>query len=387
MLVGLGAAPEAIETDPMMYDLLYERAWSSAEAHFAHGAAPTTRGCAETETLPDERAWVRAWATRRYASYGSMHLPAAALEAWQLLLKGPYGCTRAQQGPVGSLVAARPRVSIPRVSCCDESNLYYDPKLVVQAWQQLLSVGSTAPLAQHSAFLHDVCDVGVQALSNAFLAHHTALTAAATAQPPNRTEVAAQATWLLRIINATEELAARMPGRLLGEWIAAARESAEGDAAAADLFERNARTIVTLWGKQTSGLHEYSYRRAQMGLSRARQLGTHALPIASCAGCGVASSPPFTIRAGPRGCVRSTRLLTRAHSSTRRRLTRRSRRSRRIGPTQLMASRPSRQQTCSPPRRRCLASCLRRACWSVLRSACFVVVVGVRAPGKLSREE
>ena len=54
----------------------------------------------------------------------------------------------------------------------------------------------------------------------------------------------------------------------LGEAAAAAaRASAEGAAAAADgdaddeaLYERNARTLVTLWGPADSTLHEYSYR-------------------------------------------------------------------------------------------------------------------------------
>ena len=42
--------------------------------------------------------------------------------------------------------------------------------------------------------------------------------------------------------------------------IASAVAAADGDADDEALYERNARTLVTLWGPADSTLHEYSYR-------------------------------------------------------------------------------------------------------------------------------
>ena len=48
---------------------------------------------------------------------------------------------------------------------------------------------------------------------------------------------------------------------MLGEWIQSAKACAgKGDKNDALLYERNARTLVTLWGNKDSHLHEYSYR-------------------------------------------------------------------------------------------------------------------------------
>ena len=49
MLVGLGLTPEAIETNPVMYDMMMENTW---------------RG---TEGVTDVTSWVADYATRRYA--------------------------------------------------------------------------------------------------------------------------------------------------------------------------------------------------------------------------------------------------------------------------------------------------------------------------------
>ena len=259
-MVGTGAAPEAIETSPIMYDLLFESAWRGAQA------------------FDDVAGWVRGWAARRYATFG-VTTPAAALEAWVRLLDGPLGTTRVQEGPVASILAARPAPALPQVSCCDRSDLGYDPQVVLDAWRMLLSAGASGTLAAQPTFLHDVADIGIQALSNLALAAHKG--AAGAMREGNLTAFRAAAGRLLSIIDDAESLAATQEGRLLGQWIATARACAtdesgaearaaaalagEGNAASsalalADLYERNARNLISLWGGPTSRLHEYSYR-------------------------------------------------------------------------------------------------------------------------------
>ena len=244
-LLGIGASPEAIETDPIMYDL-YDGVWGRPG------------GGAAIRPVPDLQKWVTAWATRRYASYGTA-VPQPALDAWTTMLGGPYGpCYGEHQGPSGSLIAARPNFKIDHVSCCDWTKLWYDASVVVTAWRQLLAVDDAAPLASQSAFLNDVADVGVQALTNLALDAHAAAVNATLAE--NRTALAAAAKRFLTLVNDTEMLTSVQEGRLLGQWIASAVAAADGDADDEALYERNARTLVTLWGPADSTLHEYSYR-------------------------------------------------------------------------------------------------------------------------------
>jgi alpha-N-acetylglucosaminidase len=126
---------------------------------------------------------------------------------------------------------------------------------------------SASTLASKQQYLHDVADIGVQCLSNLALQVHKRSVAAVMAN--NATAFHETAVEFLAILDDAELLAATQEGRLLGQWIDHARTSAvtpsfarqsssEGDAA--DLYELNARTIVSLWGSADSNLHEYSYR-------------------------------------------------------------------------------------------------------------------------------
>lgn len=276
-MVGLGAAPEAIETSPVMYDLLWETAWISAP-------------------ISDPRAWTRQWAARRYATFG-VTTPPQALDAWASLIDGPYGIRRVQQGPVGSLIAARPQANVNMsVECCDgriAKDIGYDPQVVQRAWEALLASvddadasASAAALARKPTFLHDVADFGLQALSNLALAVHA--DAAAAMHTSNLTTFRDAAKTFLAIVDDAELLAATQQGRLLGQWIEAARACASTSLgsmiqgldqrmtlstsssssaspvralALADLYEHNARLLISLWGNRSdSELHEYSYR-------------------------------------------------------------------------------------------------------------------------------
>ena len=238
-LKGLGAAPEAIETDPIMYDILFASVWGP---------------------IKNKDEFVKKWAIRRYKSF-QVPLPNNALQAWALLKTGPYACQTDQQGPSGSLIASRPDINIPKVSCCAPTTVYYNSSILVEAWRQLLIAGKKSKaLAKKNTYLHDVADVGVQVLSNlAVTVHSNVNIAIKNKNQTGQFKITTQR--FLNIINDTEILTSTQKGRIIGEWILNARNCAEdGDEKNAELYELNARTLVTLWGDKTSHLHEYSYR-------------------------------------------------------------------------------------------------------------------------------
>ena len=323
-MLGIGAAPEAIETDPIMYDLLYSLAWVETTT-FSTTTFSTTTFSTTTSPLVD---FVRNWATRRYHTYGAV-VDARVVDAWiTMYQKGPYACTRPQQGPTASLIAARPQLfHISRVSCCDRTDPYYSSSTLSDVWKSMLEIGQgSKALQQQPTFLHDVADIGTQVLSNLIYSLHEE--ASAAYNKSNVTHFRQVGKIFLQVVSDVDSLAATQDQRLLGQWIASARSSAstranDVHAAAvvtefppkscsasrsfncgfpginrstcesqgccfqeeeeekaieetkptselmctfgqltndADVMEWNARQQVTLWANEKLGLHEYAYR-------------------------------------------------------------------------------------------------------------------------------
>ena len=117
---GLGLTPEAIETDPMVYELMLENVWRNDEEQPMDDAALLS--------------WVQRYARRRLGS----RAPRGVEHAYVLLARSVYAYKeqkRAKQGPSGSVLAARPALRIDAVSCCDNTELWYNTTDVVAAWR------------------------------------------------------------------------------------------------------------------------------------------------------------------------------------------------------------------------------------------------------------
>jgi alpha-N-acetylglucosaminidase len=285
-LRGLGLTPEAIETNPIVYDLMMENVW---------------RG---TDGVTDLDAWVDRYAERRYG------LKRADLQkgllANRLLQNSVYDyheSTTDKQGTSGSIFAARPASVVPKVSCCDVTTLYYNASDVVKAWRLLVGAVADAPqLAHREAFLYDLVVCGVQALSNLALQLHADVVASIGSNNLTAFDKASGA--FLSAANGADSLLMTKQQFLLGKWVASAKSWAESPPGAqgvcsaagqrtpcgeeaismhdcellmccfdveagkcfkADpsdylLYEQNAKTLVTLWGPFDTHLHDYSYR-------------------------------------------------------------------------------------------------------------------------------
>ena len=219
-MIGIGAAPEAIETDPIMYDLLFSLAWEE-KTEEKESVLPIAT------TATDLTEWVTSWATRRYHIYNTT-VDERLIDAWVTMYKeGPYGCTRPQQGPTGSLIVARPELfHIKHVSCCDRTDPYYPSVVLSNVWKTLLEVGKkeNSLIQNQPTFLHDVADIGTQVLSNLVYTLHEEIAVAYNAS--NSTLFRELSMKFLNVINDTDLLASTQDQRLLGQWIAQARATA-----------------------------------------------------------------------------------------------------------------------------------------------------------------
>lgn len=229
-LSGIGISPEAIETNPVLYDLFCEMAWRREQA--------------------DLTTWTAQYSARRYGQKLDK-----AEQAWALLstsVYDPKSQLRETYGGMRSVVCQRPHLDTSRGWRAKRAAQL--PQ-VLEAWRLLLSCAEQVGNA--GGFQRDLVDVGLQAMTFAAEALHTRLVAAYDAR--NLAALRRSSAQFLQIIAQMDSLAGTRPEFLLGNWIASARRHGANEAEQAQL-EWNARLLVTLWGAPDSILHDYSCR-------------------------------------------------------------------------------------------------------------------------------
>jgi len=227
-MVGIGLAPEGIEQNPALFELMLENVWK--------------------DTPTDADAWVTGYAKRRYGKADPQ-----MNEAWNILLNTVYsgGLT---EGGNESIIVARPTFDkkIDRVL----TGIPYDPLKLVKAWG--LFISASPQLKSSDGFEYDLVDVTRQVLAN----YASPLQQKMVAAYQQRDMVAFKKynTEFLQLMDDMDELLATRQDFLLGKWISEARANGI-TAKEKDLYEFNARDLVTLWGDKESGLREYSNRQ------------------------------------------------------------------------------------------------------------------------------
>ncbi|MDR0687109.1 MAG: alpha-N-acetylglucosaminidase, partial [Prevotellaceae bacterium] len=233
-MLGVGATMEGIETNPVLYEALYELPWRTAELSAAD--------------------WIAGYAKVRYGKQSD-----AAAQAWGLLLRSVYDCKTAQQGASESALCARPSLPVRSVSTWSTADIYWDVNDVHNAAALLLGESSRLSGANYE---YDVVDVVRQVLSDYGHGLLTRITAAHKAgEAALRDTLAGR---FLDIILQQDRLMNTMPDFMVGRWIKDARAlGSTGEEK--DLYEKNARLLITTWGGESQanagGLHDYSNRQ------------------------------------------------------------------------------------------------------------------------------
>lgn len=137
-LYGIGFAPEAIEENPILYELISERVW---------------------ETIPSTiEAWVDDYIHRRY---GQNHF--AAHTAWKLLLKSVYAGNNSF-GATDSIICARPDLTIDKVAVSGVES-YYPLEDIMQAYAYMIDAAKD--FNNNNGFTYDLVDIGRESLAMA----------------------------------------------------------------------------------------------------------------------------------------------------------------------------------------------------------------------------
>jgi len=227
-MVGIGLTPEGIEQNPALYQLMLENVWR--------------------DSVVDLRAWLDNYTLQRYGTADG-----AIRMAWHLLESSVYSGGLTEGGPE-SIIQARPTLdsAIDRVN----THLDYDPGILQGAWT--LFVNSAPKLKNSDGYCYDLVDVTRQVLANyASVVQQRFVRAWKERDSAGFRKSSRQ---FLELMDDMDRLLATRKDFLLGKWIREARACGVTPAES-DLYEKNARDLVTLWGDKESGLREYSCRQ------------------------------------------------------------------------------------------------------------------------------
>jgi alpha-N-acetylglucosaminidase len=215
-MVGTGLTMEAIEQNPVIYELMSEMGWRSEEVKVSE--------------------WLDHYVSYRYGADS----PSAKL-AWRLLHESAY------QHPeiVRSIYTVVPDRH-------DPTSLQYNPDLLVEAWGQMLASRKELPNPEkpNGPWEYDLVDITRQALDNLFYDVYGLLDGAydvyvAARQDPHN-QVKNLGAGLVQLLSELELILSTNENYLLGVWTERAKAWATNGET--ELYEFNARNQLTLWG-------------------------------------------------------------------------------------------------------------------------------------------
>lgn len=231
-LMGIGMFPEAINQNPVVYELASELTWYNQP--------------------PDLSQWLTQYAKARYGS-----LPPSAIKAWKILGNTVYN-QHIGDFSAESPICATPALKITKAGPNGTLARGYSTDSLWIAWLDLLNAEDT--LQNIQTYQYDLVDLARQCLADLSLPLQKQITAAYLAKDTMTLKKASGR--FLTLIDDMDTLLGTQPEFLFGKWIADARGWGE-TAAEKDLYEKNARMLVTTWGPVQPDAVQYDYSNRQ----------------------------------------------------------------------------------------------------------------------------
>lgn len=227
-MTGIGLTPEAIEQNPVIYELMMENAWR--------------------ETPIELDSWLKGYTRRRYGMDNK-----DINKAWDILRRTVYADTVTSGGPE-SIVVARPTFN--RNTGGVKTNFTYDLKELLKAWEYFIS--ASHELNGSEGYQFDVVDITRQVLAN--YATTIQQQFAEDYRNGNVEQFKTHSKDFIILIEDMDRLLSTQEDFLLGRWLNSARSWGTNEREEA-LYEKNARNLITLWGGKDARLREYSNRQ------------------------------------------------------------------------------------------------------------------------------
>jgi len=230
-MVGLGMTMEGLGTNPIVPDFVMDQVWR--------------------DRVPELTTWTRDYVARRYGQFDP-----SAWSAWQLLLASTFRSA----AQTGNFLAERPQFYVQGRRYRSEPIAPYDEAIVARALDSLFAAVPT--LGANDAYRYDVVNLTRQVLGQLGLPLVRRVEDAYSRK--DRSALLAAEGQVKTLLRDLDDLVGTRPEFLLGRWIADARRWGTTDAER-QLYEWNARNIITLWGTkctegQNDDLNLYAYK-------------------------------------------------------------------------------------------------------------------------------
>ena len=233
-LQGLGMMMEGLGYNPIVPDFVMDMAWR--------------------RDVPSLEPWAQAWVDRRYGGAN-----AHARNAWQVLMQTAY-----RSAPqTGTYLAERPGFYMKGNAYRTEPLLPYDVTKLAAALDTLLA--ARGELGGHDAYRYDLVNLTRQVLGQLGLPLVNEVEAAYARK--DRPALMAAEGRVVALLDDLDQLVGTREEFLLGRWLEDAKRWGKTPAER-DLYEWNARNIITLWGTkctegQNDDLNLYAYKEWQ----------------------------------------------------------------------------------------------------------------------------
>lgn len=232
--VGIGATPEGITDNPVLYDLVFTVPWLPAPSNIA--------------------SFIKQYPQYRYGAYST-----STEKAWNIFLETVYYSDgKAQEGGTESILCARPSLDIKSVSTWGTSHIPYDVTKFEVGVKHLLDAAPEFEAVP--SFRFDLIDAVRQVVANKSQFFHGKMKSSYESKDAPAYKSASAS--FLKLILLQDQLLSGDSRFMLSTWINQAR-SLGRDKQAKDLAELNAKTLITIWGpgnNPQTNLHEYSHR-------------------------------------------------------------------------------------------------------------------------------
>lgn len=240
-LKGLGLLSEGTETNPVFYELFFQRFWMPKDRHMDHAAV---------------QEWLASYAENRYGQS-----PEEVVNALKSLEKSVYSPDREQEGCTESILCARPGRNVQKASTWASGTMYYDPADVREAALGYIAAARKHPrLMEEETFRYDLVDVTRQFLTD--LARPLLAATMQAYDEGNKKEYTRLSGIFLSMMKDMDALLGTYKQWRFGEMY----ERALAKGSNRDEKENMAlacKRLVTTWSTNLSSLNDYSNRQLQ----------------------------------------------------------------------------------------------------------------------------
>lgn len=230
-LKGLGILPEGIHTNPVVYDLALQTAWS--------------------DTIPSVDHLLRQYIWYRYGTWND-----DLYRAWQLLANSVYGEFEVKgEGTYESVFCARPSLHVTSVSTWGPKKMQYQPEKLLQAL--VLFRKAAVHFKGSETYEYDLVDLARQVMANNARNVYNQVVHAYNEK--DSLALNRYSSTFLHLIDLQDSLLSTNKFFLLGKWLQAARQYGENEQDQRQALV-NARTLISYWGPDdaTTRLHDYA---------------------------------------------------------------------------------------------------------------------------------